>query len=121
MIAVPENAGTPLQAVTISQAATQNSVSFNPQYTRASLGDRSAKETAIPLASIGGMQPGDPSAITVVFNQPIAPGSSVTIEVQPVRNPDAEIHLLGITAYPLGNDQSGLFLGHGQLQFYSPY
>lgn len=112
-IAVPQDAGAPLQAVTITQDANPRAVEFNLNQIRAI----TANGTNIPIASIGGTQG---TETTIAFAQPIQPGETVTVTLKTDRNPSSEgTYLFGITAYPVGDQENGLSLGHGRVQIYS--
>lgn len=112
-IEVPKDAGAPLQAITITQAANPGTVGFNPNQNRAI----AANGTTIPLTSIGGTQGNE---TTIAFNQPIQPGEAVTVSLKADRNPNSGgIYLFGVTAYPVGDQSNGLFLGHGRVRVYS--
>ncbi|MGG6262974.1 DUF2808 domain-containing protein [Leptolyngbya sp. AN03gr2] len=117
-ITVPENAGAPLQAVTISQNSTEG-VEFDPSKSVAFLGDRYGVGAQLPLSGIGGTESSSPRKSTIVFNQPVQPGSTVTIALEAKRNPNSGgIYLFGVTAHPVGDKADGLFLGYGRLTFY---
>ena len=118
-LCVPEHAGEPLQAVTITQRENRDTVVFQPSENRAFAGNRSRRGPALSLASIGGSQPSKSQEETVVFDPPVPPGTTVTIALKPKRNPDwGGIYLFGVTAYPAGENSSGQFLGYGRLTFY---
>ncbi|MGV0028286.1 DUF2808 domain-containing protein [Phormidesmis priestleyi] len=117
-IAIPADAGAPLQAITVSQDDSQ-SVEFDPSKSVAFLGDRYGAGIQLPLASIGGTESSHPGKTTIVFAQPVQPGSTVTIAVEAKRNPNSGgIYLFGVTAYSVGDKANGLFLGYGRLTFY---
>lgn len=117
-ITIPTDAGAPLQAVTISQEDAQG-VEFDSSKSVAFLGDRYGAGTQLPLASIGGSESNNPRKTTIVFDQPVQPGLTVTIAVEAKRNPSSGgIYLFGVTAYPVGDKANGLFLGYGRLTFY---
>jgi hypothetical protein len=114
---VPENAGAPLKAVSIKQALSPEMIYFDPSQTRASQGERFAKGAVIPLASIGGEEPAD-GEVTVVFDQPVQPGSTVTIALNAAQNPElGGTYLFGVTAYSVGDPTHGIPLGYGRLRF----
>lgn len=118
-LSVPEHAGEPLQAVTVTQRENRDTVIFQPSESRAFAGNRSRRGPALSLASIGGSQPSNSQEETVVFDPPVPPGSTVTIALKPKRNPDwGGVYLFGVTAYPAGENSSGQFLGYGRLTFY---
>lgn len=116
---VPEDAGAPLKAVSIQQQLDLNpeKISFEASQTHASQGKRIAKGTRIPLASIGGAESAN-GEVTVVFEQPVQPGSTVTIALEPLRNPSTSgTYLFAITAFPVGDEIRGIPLGYGRLEF----
>lgn len=116
---VPEDAGEPLQAVTIAQRQTGDTVVFREGKSRAFAGDSFAGGSNLGLASVGGPQPLGSNEETVVFDSPVLPGSTVTVALKPERNPErAGTYLFGVTAYPVGKNSPGQFLGHGRLHFY---
>ncbi|WP_245817723.1 DUF2808 domain-containing protein [Hydrococcus rivularis] len=116
-IKVPENAGEPLQAVTISQRQGRSPIEFEVSKSRAFEGDSFAGGTEMPLASIGGSQSAN-GDVTVVFAPPVPPGKTVTVVLKAKRNPNlAGIYLFGVTAYPVGEGSPGLYLGSGRLAF----
>jgi len=117
-ISVPANAGESLQAVKIKQLVNVDTVGFNANESYAFLGQTVANSTAVPLASVGGIAP-DTGEATVVFDKPLAPGSTVTIALQGQSPNDEGTYLFGVTAFPQGDTGSGLFLGFGTLRFYS--
>ncbi|MDV2994487.1 MAG: hypothetical protein N4J56_004141 [Chroococcidiopsis sp. SAG 2025] len=116
-LAIPQNAGEPLGAVTISQRQNSDTISFDPSRSRAFLGDRFARGSEIPLASIGGEQPNKPGEATIAFDPPVPPGNTVTVALRAKRNPNGGIYLFGVTAFPAGEKSSGQFLGYGRLHF----
>jgi Protein of unknown function (DUF2808) len=114
---VPEDAGAPLKAVNIKQQHNSVKTRFDASQTRASQGERFAKRSAIPLTSIGGAESAE-GDVTVVFDQPVQPGSTVTISLKAVENPAVDgTYLFGVTAYPVGDKTRGISLGYGRLQF----
>jgi hypothetical protein len=127
-IAVPQNAGASLKAITITQPESGDRIDYEANQSKAFAGEsnpqgtssRIAQKTEIPLASIGGPQLPD-GEVTVVFNRPVLPGQAVTVELSPRTNPSRDgVYLFGITAYPEGQNGPGLFLGHSRLTFYGP-
>jgi hypothetical protein len=117
-LTVPEDAGQPLKAVTIMQATNAETVKFDVAHSRAFAGRR-AMGSEIQLASVGGNQPANPGEVTIVFDQPVQPGSTITIALAARRNPISNgVYLFGVTAYPDGENGLGQFLGYGRLSFY---
>lgn len=118
-VKVPEDAGANLQALRIGQDQETHNVDFDPNQSAAFLGNSFAGGPKVPLASIGGAMPADSDAVTVVFDPPIAPGQTVTVSLQANRNPrDEGVYLFGVTAFPEGESNQGLFLGHGRVNVY---
>lgn len=119
-IRVPQDAGAPLQAVRIAQEQGISSVPFSIADSSAFLGDRYAAGSRVSIAPIGGEMPKDSNEATVVFNPPIQPGQTVTVALESRRNPHfSGPYLFGVTAYPQGDTNNGLFLGFGRFQIYS--
>jgi len=116
-LAIPQNAGEPLGAVTISQRENSDTISFDPSRSRAFLGNRFVRDSEIPLASIGGEQPNKPGEATIAFDPPVPPGNTVTVALRAKRNPSGGVYLFGVKAFPDGENSSGQFLGYGRLHF----
>jgi Protein of unknown function (DUF2808) len=118
-ISVPQNAGSPLQAVKVLQEKNVDTLSFNPDRSRAFLGDSFAGGTPVALSAIGGQRPTDANELTVEFNPPIAPGQTVTVSLDVSQNPQlGGIYQFEVTAYPIGNNSPGLPLGVGRFNIY---
>lgn len=118
-LTVPKDAGQPLKAVKIVQAKNVETVKFDVGSSKAFLGDRLTASSAIRLASVGGEQPANPGEVTIVFDQPVQPGSTVTVALAAQRNPGwSGIYEFGVTAYPAGEKGLGQFLGYGRINFY---
>ncbi|MEB3274287.1 MAG: DUF2808 domain-containing protein, partial [Prochlorothrix sp.] len=59
--------------------------------------------------------------LTLTFDPPVPPGTTLTLALTPRRNPAYDgIYLWGITAFPAGEDPQGQFLGYGRFHFYRP-
>lgn len=118
-IMVPSNAGAALQSIKVVQDPNLDRVHFDPNRSQAFLGS-TAQGQPLPLAAIGGEFPKDASEAIVTFNPPIQPGQTVTVALDATANPwYSGVYLFGVTAYPEGNQTSGLFLGYGRIQFQS--
>jgi hypothetical protein len=116
-ITVPADAGAPLKAVSIVQDRNLETIRFEPKLNKAFAGDRYAAGPAIPLASIGGADT-PPGTTTVVFEQPVQPGTTVTVAVDAKANPGfGGIYEFGVTAYPEGDQVVSQFLGYGRIAF----
>ena len=117
-IQVPEDAGEALGAVTISQKENPEQINFDISKSKAFIGDSFAGGKDLSLADIGGSQIDDSNEVTIVFDEPVEPGNTVTVSLRTKRNPrSGGIYLFGVTAYPEGENSSGLYLGSGQLHF----
>lgn len=116
-IAVPADAGAPLKAIMITQDQNLETVKFNTKQNKAFNGKRYASGPEIPLASVGGQEV--PGTTMVVFEQPVQPGSTVTVAVDAQANPSwGGIYEFGVTAYPTAENGRGQFLGYGRINFY---
>ncbi len=114
-VRVPEDAGASLQAIKLVQEKNIETLPLNVGQSYASLGDGGA---AVSLAAIGGET--IPGEATFVFNPPIVPGQTVTVSLKVERNPAlGGVYQYGVTAYPSGNSNSGLFLGIGRFNLYN--
>ncbi len=119
-ISVPQDAGEPLEAVSILQLPNVETIAFNVSQHRAFKGNSFAGGPALHLASIGGTELSSSNKQMVVFDPPVAPGSTVTVEVVTKGNPQfGGVYLFGVTAYPAGENGIGQFLGYGRLHFYN--
>jgi hypothetical protein len=118
-ISVPSDAGTPLQAVRIVQEENISTAKFNIGKSKAFGGERYAAGPELRLASVGGAQPPAGEA-TIVFDQPVQPGTTVTIALDVRANPTfGGVYEFGVTAFPAGPAGEGLFLGYGRINVYS--
>lgn len=118
-LTVPKDAGQPLRAVKVVQAENVETIKFNIGSSRAFTGDRLTTSSEIRLASVGGEQPANSGEVTIVFDQPVQPGSIVTVALAAQRNPNwPGVYLFGVTAYPAGEHGLGQFLGYGRINFY---
>lgn len=119
-LSVPEDAGEPLGRVEIIPKDTNTamrSIRYEPEDTQAFLGTPRDRGDALTL---GNTDVNDENqTVTINFDQPVPPGSTVTIALKPERNPRLSgIYLFGVTAYPTGESPYGQFLGYGRLHFY---
>ncbi len=112
-LTLPADAGAPLQAIAISQAANAAKIQFAP-------GQSQVVANGVPVAitAIGGANGDD---VTLVFDRPVQPGATVTLALVANRQSGvAGTYLFGITTYPTGDATNGLFLGYGRLSLLSP-
>ncbi len=116
-ILVPENAGEPLQRVTIAQVEGVDDIRYQLEETSAFEGASGNKGQRLALGEVTANR--ETRTVSVTLSQPVPPGKTVTIGLNPVRNPfDDGIYLFGVTAFPAGEKAHGLYLGVGRLQFY---
>ena len=114
---LPENAGEPLQRVVINQHEGGENIHFRLEDSRAFFGTRRKKGENLPIQEVTT----DPNtrSVVVTFDPPIAPGKTITIALDPVRNPCfGGVYLFGVTAFPPGEKAHGQFLGFGRFHFY---
>ncbi len=118
VISIPENAGEPLQQVTINQYKGLDHIHFDLKQTSAFEGDRSHKGQNLTLKDVTS----DPKTrtVSITFDPPVTPGRTITIALKPEQNPTSSgVYLFGVTAFPAGEKVHGQFLSYGRLQFYS--
>ncbi len=116
-LAVPENAGEPLQKVAIVQEGGLGRPLFDSSSTEAFEGTRNRRGKPLAIQNIN-LEPEIP-ALMIEFDPPISPGKTVTIRLYPVRNPGvAGTYFYGITAFPAGKKPYGQYIGVGQIQIY---
>ncbi|PSB30769.1 DUF2808 domain-containing protein [Stenomitos frigidus] len=113
-LTVPENAGESLQKVMIAPEDGPDRARFDVSQTEV-VAKTHDRESKLPLRDV--TQDPKTRAITVTFDQPVAPGSVVRIGLYATRNPDVGgVYLYGVTAYPTGEQPYGQFLGYGRIQ-----
>lgn len=116
-VSLPENAGAPLQQLTLEQ---RQGVDFLGEYhleeTIAFEGTRSQRGEKVPLSLISTDR--DNRTITIVFDPPISPGKTVTVGLRPVFTPSEGIYLLRVQGYPPGGKSPNLSLGVARFHFY---
>lgn len=116
-IAVPSNAGEPLEAVVISPRDHVGDISFMLDESQASLGTAFARGTSLNLANVGGA-PDNPDDVLIVFEDPIMPGNIVTITLSGRSPAYGGTYQFGVTAYPAGENTIGNFIGYGRFNFF---
>ncbi|WP_013323872.1 DUF2808 domain-containing protein [Gloeothece verrucosa] len=117
-IQVPSNAGQPLKSVTIIQQLNVEKIRFLPQGSQAFIGQSFHRGT--PVAVQGELIENDTDGVKVIFNEPILPGNTVTVVLRAINPLYGGVYQFGVTAFPEGNDQQGLYLGPGRLHFSMP-
>ena len=116
-LSIPENAGEALGRVTINQRQGFEDIEFKLKDTQAFVGTPRHKGERLTLKEVTK----DPQSLTlsVTFDPPVNPGTTVTIELRPIRNPSfSGVYIFGVTAFPAVENPYGLYLGIGRLQFY---
>lgn len=115
-IALPADAGEPLKAVAIAQKPNLEQVPFDLSKSSASLKNSLTGGRSLPLPEASFRESSDQSTVTVVFGKPVEPGNTVTISLRVKQNPlYGGIYLFGVTAFPEGENSSGLYLGVGRI------
>ncbi len=115
-VSLPDNAGEPLQKITINQHEGVDDIRFELKKSYAFEGTRSHEGQKLQLTDVSR----DKKTISITFNPPVSPGKTITIGLKPVQNPTVSgVYLFGVTAFPAGEKSHGQFLGYGRLQFYS--
>lgn len=116
-VSLPDNAGEPLQKITINQREGVDYVRFRLKDSFAFEGSRSHKGQRLGLKDATSVR--KTQTLSLTFDPPVSPGKTITIALKPVRNPTvAGVYLFGVTAFPAGKKSHGQFLGFGRLQFY---
>lgn len=117
---VAEDAGEPLGQVMIAQETSYGAfgdVIDDLRSAEAFLGTRRDRDQAVTIQNVSIDE--DQQSVTLTFDPPVPPGNTVTVALQPERNPRRSgVYLFGVTAYPAGEKTYGQFLGYGRLHFY---
>ena len=117
-INLPENAGEPLQRVTINQYEGVDRIYYNLKDTSATETGVSHKKHKLALKDVTSDR--KTRTISLTFDPPVPPGRTIKIALKPQQNPTVQgVYLFGVTAFPPGEKSHGQFLGYGRLQFYS--
>ena len=80
-ISVPENAGEPLQRVTITQQEGADNIRFNLEDSRAFVGTRNRKGERLTLGEV--TREREKKTVSETFDPPVTPGKTVTIGLPP--------------------------------------
>ncbi|WP_313952117.1 DUF2808 domain-containing protein [Nostoc sp. FACHB-110] len=116
-IQVPEDAGTSLQQITINQREGAEYIRFHLKDSVAFQGTRSHKGEKIELKDVSSDKKNQ--TVSLTFDPPVSPGTKITIALKAVQNPQRNgVYLFGVTAFPMGDNTRGQFLGFGRLSFY---
>ncbi len=118
-IDLPENAGEPLQKITINQREGIEYIRFQLKKSFAFEGKDSKKGQKLGLQDISSDEKNH--TVSIIFNPPVPPGKIITIALETVQNPTVQgVYLFGVTASPAGEKFHSQFLGFGRLHFYPP-
>jgi hypothetical protein len=89
---------------------------FSPQRTRAFLGRPRREGPPVPVQ---GLWNPDSRTMTVIFPQPVPPGSTITTVLIPWYNPmQSDTYLFQVEAFPAGPNPVGSPVGVGTLRIY---
>ncbi|MBD2235785.1 DUF2808 domain-containing protein [Aulosira sp. FACHB-113] len=116
-INLPENAGEPLQKITIQQREGLEYIRFQLDKSVAFEGTESQEGQKIEFNDISSDQ--KTQTVSIAFNPPVSPGKKITIGLKARQNPQFDgVYLFGVTAFPQGEKSHSQFLGFGRLHFY---
>lgn len=119
---IPTEAGEPLQQITIAQRegdTVRQRVEFETEDSLAFVGTPRDRGAEISLGDV--TFDAENRTLSMTFEPPIAPGQTVTVGIEPERNPLSDgVYLFGVTAFPAGASSYGQSLGFGRLHFYQP-
>lgn len=116
-LAVPAQAGEPLGSVMIKPEPSADYVRFELAEVEAYEG--TTRRDKVGRAAKAVESDSEPRSITVTFDPPVAPGKSVTIALRSIQNPRYDgVYLYGVTAFPVGEQPYGQFLGFGRINIY---
>lgn len=112
-IALPPDAREPLQKITIKQVSGGQAIRFNLKRTQVFAGKPGQFSALLPSQATT-----DQSTLVITLTPPIAPGTTFTLALRPLRNPDSEgTYFLEVSAFPAGNHVNSQSLGFGRFQF----
>lgn len=115
-ISLPAIADEPLQKITVNLRRGADDIDYRLDKTIAAVGTARDKTAEIAIAETKFDE--STETVTVIFAEPISPGTTFTVGLVPKRNPDADgTYLFGVTAFPAGEKSQGIYLGPGRLQF----
>jgi len=97
-LSIPENAGEALGRVTINQRQGFETIDFKLKNTQAFVGTPRNQGERLTLKAVT-QDPQSPT-ISVTFAPPVQPGTTVTIELRPVRNPSLSgVYIFGVPLF----------------------
>jgi hypothetical protein len=114
-VSIPENAGVPLQRVEIGQIE-GDEITYRLEETHAFEGTHRRPGAELKLGQV--TRDKEMQTVSVTFDPPVPPGKTVTIGLNPTRNPADVICLFRVKVFPEGDRVQALDLGVGRLHFY---
>ena len=115
-INLPENAVESLGKVTIQQQRGLENIVFELQQTSAFEGTPKNQGKQLTLKDVAEDQ--QTRTISITLAPPVPPGTTFTVSLKPRRNPKwGGVYQFRVTAFPPGENTSGLDLGVGRLTF----
>ncbi|MBW4617915.1 MAG: DUF2808 domain-containing protein [Cyanosarcina radialis HA8281-LM2] len=114
-VSIPETAGVPLQQVAISQIE-GDKIKYRLEETHAFEGRHRDRGAKLNLGQVALDK--ETQTVLVTFDPPVPPGKTVTIGLNPTRNPSDIICLFRVKVFPAGEQVQPLDLGVGRLHFY---
>lgn len=117
-VSLPDNAGEPLQKITINQQEGADYIRFDLKASFAFEGTRSNRGQKLEIKDVKSDR--TTQSVSITFDPPVPPSKTVTIGLKPIQNPNTPgVYLFGVKAFPSGNKPFGQFLGYSRLHFYS--
>ena len=113
---LPETAEETVQKITVNLRQGADKINYQLDKTIAAVG--TARDRTAEIAIADTSFDAETETVTVIFAEPISPGTTFTVGLRPERNPDlGGTYLFGVTAFPTGEKSQGIYLGSGRLQF----
>jgi Protein of unknown function (DUF2808) len=114
-IQIPEDAGEPLQKLTIAPLHSSDRPLFTITKPTAFAGTVRQPGPVLALRTVT-LDP-QTQIFSISFDPPVTPGQTVTVQLNPVRNPNTGgTYLYGVTAFPPGAQPASQFLGFGRIR-----
>jgi hypothetical protein len=115
-IAVPDDAGTSLQKLTIRQRQGGENINYQVDQTSAFFGTPDNRGENLSIKTMAETE--NTAPITIDFDTPIPPGTTFTVVLVPKINPGfGETYSFEVTGFPMGNMAQGVYLGVGKISF----
>lgn len=116
-VALPADAGEPLQTLTLEQKPNLETIEFHLDETVAYIGPSARRGEPVAIATA--TQAGEGGEIAVTLARPLEPGTTLTVGLVARRNPRfSGIYLFRVGALPRGEKPIALSLGVGRLSFF---